>query len=248
MQKNLKICIIFQDFYADSGWSTNKSLPFLEYDDFGVSTVLAVFADENVVFVAGDSETAALFAIFCTNLFDLVSPVAGVVVKELDGVAIDVVFLIDERALQYEEVIDAGHVLDTEGVDFFDEFLLHGRSGVRQLISRKTPALERREILAKFHLVFIASKALAGILVEFVHELRAEFHHFFHGEVARERAVFVAVNAVFLVLTAVGIRTENFVSERHTAALTEFHFHKFSFFNIFANRIFDKLYCFLMPG
>lgn len=36
-----------------------KTLPFLEYDDFGISSVLAVFAHENVVLVAGDSEAAA---------------------------------------------------------------------------------------------------------------------------------------------------------------------------------------------
>ena len=51
-------------------------LPFLEYDNVGVGAVLAVFAHENVAFVAGDSEAAA----FGTNLLDLVAPVACVVV------------------------------------------------------------------------------------------------------------------------------------------------------------------------
>ena len=54
------------------------------------------------MFVAGDSETAA----FGTNLFNLISPVARVVVQELDTIAVDFVFLIDERALQYEEVVN----------------------------------------------------------------------------------------------------------------------------------------------
>ncbi len=52
------------------------SLSFLEYDDFCIGAVLAIFAHENVVFVAGDSKAAA----FVTNLFDLVSPVACVIV------------------------------------------------------------------------------------------------------------------------------------------------------------------------
>ena len=62
-------------------------------------------------------------------------------------------------------------------------------------------------------------------------ELRAEFDHLFHVEVAGEGAVFVAVDAVFFVLAAVGVGAEDFWSKRHTAALTKFHFHKFSFFD-----------------
>ena len=203
-------------------------LPFLEDDNVGIGAVLAVFAYENVAFVAGDSETAT----FGTNLFDLVSPVASVIVKELDAVAVDAVFLIDERALQNEEIVDAGHVLNAECIDFFDELLLHGRSGVRQLIRREAPALERREILAEFHLVLFAGKALAGILVEFFYKLRTEFDHLFHREVTGEGAVLVAVDAVFVTLAAIGVRAQDFRRKRHSAALTKFHFHKFSFISL----------------
>ncbi len=199
--------------------------PFLEYDDFGVGTVLAVFAHENVAFVAGDSEAAA----FGSFLFDLIAPVASVIVQELDAVAVNLVFLIDERALQNKEVIDFRHVFDTESIDFFNELLLHGRGGVRKLVRGEAPALERREVLAKLRLVFFAGKALACILVEFIDELRAEFDHLFHVEVAGEGTVFIAVDAVFFVLAAVGVSAQDFRCERHSAALTKFHFHIFSF-------------------
>ena len=53
------------------------SLSFLEHDNFGIGAILAVFAHENVAFVAGDSEAAA----FGVLLFDLVAPVACVIVQ-----------------------------------------------------------------------------------------------------------------------------------------------------------------------
>ena len=199
--------------------------PFLEYDDFGIGAVLAVFAHENVMLVASDTKTAAFGSLF----FDLVTPVACVIVQELDAVAVDFVFLIDERALQYKEVVDGRHILDTESIDFVNELLLHGRGGVGQLVRGEAPALECREILAQLHLVFFAGKALACILVEFIDELRAEFDHLFHVEVAGEGTVFVAVDAVFFVLAAVGVSAQDFRRERHATALTKFHFHKFSF-------------------
>ena len=81
------------------------------------------------MFVASDPEAAA----FGTNLFDLIAPVACVIVQELDTVAVDFVFLIDERALQYKEVVDGRHVLDVQRVDFFNQLLLDRRIGVREL-------------------------------------------------------------------------------------------------------------------
>ena len=99
------------------------TLSLLEYDDFGIGAVLAVFAYENVMLVAGDSVAAA----FGVLLFDLVAPVAGVIVQELDAVAVDFVFLIDERTLQYKEVVYGRHVFNAERIDFFDQFLLDGR-------------------------------------------------------------------------------------------------------------------------
>ena len=61
--------------FCDYGVFGGK-LPFFEYDDFGIGSVFAVFAYEDVVLVAGDSEAAA----FGVLLFDLVAPVACVVV------------------------------------------------------------------------------------------------------------------------------------------------------------------------
>ena len=194
------------------------TLSLLEYDNFGIGAVLAVFAYENVMLVAGDSVAAA----FGVLLFDLVAPVAGVIVQELDAVAVDFVFLIDERALQYKEVVDFRHVFDVKRIDFFNQLLLDGRGGVRKLVRGEAPALERREIFAEFCLVLFAGEALAGVLVEFIDELRAEFDHLFHVEVAGEGAVLVAVDAVFFVLAAVGVGAEDFWRERHSAALTKF--------------------------
>lgn len=71
------------------------------------------------------------------------------------------------------------------------------------------PALERREILAKLRLVFFAGQALARILVEFIDELRTEFDHLFHVEVAGEGAVFVAIDAVFFV--QIGLTLPNLI-------------------------------------
>jgi len=201
------------------------TLSLLEYDNFGIGAVLSVFAYENVMLVAGDSVAAA----FGVLLFDLVAPVTRIIVQELDAVAVDLVFLIDERALQYKEVVDFRHVFDVKRIDFFDQFLLDGRICVWELVGRELPALERGVVLAEFCLVLFAGKALACVLVEFIDELRAEFDHLFHVEVAGEGAVFVAVDAVFFVLAAVGVGAEDFWRERHSAALTKFHFHDFSF-------------------
>ena len=81
------------------------------------------------MFVAGDTEASA-FGIW---LFDLVAPVARIIVQELDAVAVDLVFLIDERALQNEEIVDGWHVFDVKCVDFFNQLLLDGRIGMREL-------------------------------------------------------------------------------------------------------------------
>ena len=82
-----------------------------------------------------------------------------------------------------------------------------------------------REELAHLILHLFNCEILAGVLVYLVGELSAMVNHLFHCRVLQESAVLVAVNAVILVLCAVGICAEDIICERYSAALTEFHFH-----------------------
>ena len=65
----------------------NYPLPFLEYDDFGIGTILAVFAHENVAFVAGDSEAAAFVCFECL-VYTKILVVAG---ENLDRISIGMI-------------------------------------------------------------------------------------------------------------------------------------------------------------
>ena len=66
---------------------------------------------------------------------------------------------------------------------------------------------------------------LTRVLVYLIDELSAVVNHLLHCHILRELAVLVAVDAIILVWCAIGIRAEHFICERHSAALTEFHFH-----------------------
>jgi hypothetical protein len=57
-------------------------------------------------------------------------------------------------------------------------------------------------------------------------------NHLVHRTILQELAVLVAVHAIIFVLTSIGIRTENFLCERHTAALTKLLFHTIFLFVI----------------
>ena len=72
------------------------------------------------MFVAGDAIATSI------GLLNLGSPVAGIVVEELHLVAIDGVLHINKRALQHEEIVNLGQIVDAEGIDLFDELLLDG--------------------------------------------------------------------------------------------------------------------------
>jgi hypothetical protein len=50
-------------------------------------------------------------------------------------------------------------------------------------------------------------------------------NHLFHRTILQELAVLVAVHAVIFILRAVGIGAEDFICERHSAALAKFLFH-----------------------
>ena len=201
-------------------------LSLFQHHQLRIRAVLAVLAHEIIVFVAGDAEATAI------AFFHLVAPVGGVVVEEFHLVAADDILHIDERTLQHKEVVDARHILDAQRVDLIDKLLLDGRGGVRELVGGQLPTFEVGVILTKHALVLLATEILAGVLVVLLHELGAELHHLFHGEVAGEGTVLIAVDAVLLVLASVGVRAEKFWGERHSAALTEicFFFHNFSLF------------------
>ena len=82
-----------------------------------------------------------------------------------------------------------------------------------------------REI--KLHLcdVFFAGDGFRQVFVHLVHELGAELDHLVHRAVLGKRSVLVAIDAIIFILASVGISAEDFIAERHAAALTEFHFH-----------------------
>ena len=77
------------------------------------------------------------------------------------------------------------------------------------------------------HLLFhmFDREILAGILVYLVGKLCAVVYHLPHSQILHELTVLVAVDTVILIWRAIRICAEDFVGERHTAALTEFHFH-----------------------
>ena len=87
-----------------------------------------------------------------------------------------------------------------------------------------------REELA--HLLFhlLDCKVLTGVFVYLVGELGAVVNHLLHSHILRELAVLVAVDAVIFIGRAIRICAEDFIGERHSAALTEFHFHCYFYF------------------
>ncbi len=82
-----------------------------------------------------------------------------------------------------------------------------------------------REIHLHLADVFLLSNRLRQPFVHFVHKLGAVLDHFIHRAVLQKLPVLVAVHAVILILRAVGIGAEDFICERHSAALAKFLFH-----------------------
>ena len=95
------------------------------------------------------------------------------------------------------------------------------------------------------HLLFhlFDSEILTGVPVYLVGELSAVVDHLLHCHVLRELAVFVAVDAVILIWCTIGIRADDIICERHSAALTKFHIHLVS--NVLS--VFHYLFKFLTP-
>ena len=71
----------------------------------------------------------------------------------------------------------------------------------------------------------LLSKIPARLSVDFVSKPGAVVNHLSHSHILSESAVFVAIETIILIRGAIGICTDNFVYERHSATLTEFHFH-----------------------
>lgn len=87
------------------------------------------------------------------------------------------------------------------------------------------PTFEMREELAHLLLHLLDCEITARLSVDFIGELGAVVYHLLHSYVLRELAVLIAVDAVILVGRSIRICAENLVCERHSATLTEFHFH-----------------------
>lgn len=82
-----------------------------------------------------------------------------------------------------------------------------------------------REELAHLFFHLLDCKVLTGILVYLVGKLCAVVNHVLHSHILLKLAILVAVDAVIFVWRAIGICTDDFICERHSATLTEFHFH-----------------------
>ncbi len=82
-----------------------------------------------------------------------------------------------------------------------------------------------REIHLHLADVLFLGDWLGQALVHLVYELGAVLDHFIHRAVLQKIPVLVAVHAVILILRAVGIGAEDFICERHSAALAKFLFH-----------------------
>ena len=85
-----------------------------------------------------------------------------------------------------------------------------------------------REIHLHLADVFFLRDGRRQPFVHLVHELGAVFNHLIHCALLQELPVLITVHAVILILTPVGIGTENLLCERHSAALAKFHFHMFT--------------------
>ena len=87
------------------------------------------------------------------------------------------------------------------------------------------PAFEMRKELAHLFLHLLDCEILTGAFVYLAGELCTVVNHLLHSHILCELTVLVAVSAVIFIERAIGIRAEDFICERHSAALTEFHFH-----------------------
>ncbi len=87
------------------------------------------------------------------------------------------------------------------------------------------PPFQVREI--HFHLadILLPGDGLRHTLFDLIDKLSAMLNHLVHRAVLQELAVLVAIDAIVLILTAVGIGAEQILGERHSAALTKFLFH-----------------------
>ncbi len=82
-----------------------------------------------------------------------------------------------------------------------------------------------REELTHLLLHLFDSEILTGVPVYLIGELSAVVNHLLHCHILNELTVLVAVDTVIFIGCAIRICAEDFVGERHSAALTIFHIH-----------------------
>ena len=81
-------------------FALSLGLSSFQNDQFCVSAISAIFAHEDVLLATGNAIATAI------GLLNLIAPICGIVVKQLHFIAVDVVSLVDERTLQYIQVVD----------------------------------------------------------------------------------------------------------------------------------------------
>ena len=87
-----------------------------------------------------------------------------------------------------------------------------------------------REIHLHLADVFFLGDGLRKTFVHLVHKLGAVLDHLIHRAILQELPVPVAVDAVIFILASIGIGAQDFIRERHPAALTKFLFHRYCFY------------------
>ena len=80
------------------------------------------------------------------------------------------------------------------------------------------------ELTHHFFCLFLC-QVLPRLLVYLVSKLNAVVDHLLHSHGLSEFAILIAIDAVILVLSAVGTRSFVVIGQRHTATLAEFRFH-----------------------
>ena len=82
-----------------------------------------------------------------------------------------------------------------------------------------------REVHLHLSDVLFFRNRLLQPFINFIGKLSAMLNHLVHCAVLQELAVLIAIYAVIRVFTPVGVRSEDLLCERHSAALAKFLFH-----------------------
>ena len=72
-------------------------------------------------------------------------------------------------------------------------------------VGRLAPALQRGIVFQEGFFIFFTGEFLACVLVILSHKHRAVFGHLLHGEITGKAPVFIAIDAVLVVLASIGV-------------------------------------------